>query len=71
MKNVQGGLNGYLFFFELFFFLIIWKTRNTFLFNKKWPLNIKKSDAIAFLCLEKKETPEVKNSYSDYQKTME
>ena len=50
-KNVQGGLNDYLFFFELFFFFIILKTRNTsFLFNKKWSF-----DAIVIIVLGKKE----------------
>ena len=40
-KNVQGGLNDYLFFIELFFFFINLKTRNTsFLLIKKWSFDI-------------------------------
>ena len=50
-KKVHGGLKNYLFFFELFFFFIILKTRNTsFLFNKKWSF-----DAIVIFVLGKKE----------------
>jgi len=65
MKNVQGGLNDYLFFFELSFFLIILKTRNTFLCLIKMVLEnnkilIESLMQLLLLCLGKKENPQNK-----------
>ena len=71
-ENVQSGLNDYLFFFEIVFFLIILKTRNTsLLLNKKWSLKIKKILIKGLMPWEKRSILKLNIAYSDNQKTME